>query len=399
MPDDKNLFNFLFENKLYGKKPSESYRRRRRFTSTTPVAEFFEGGYENLLKNVKNVFYHDGEFNRKVLKQAFLKFTYSTYFIVSKKELACSLRADIADLFNIALDKLTDDQGMLLPFVQTMSEIQEDFFEIVRKHCTNYEDIIVPESFVITRKRQAITEEMRKITISVKLFNQYGRTKLERIKLEKLFNFKEPIYYGTKKQEDEMKKAVEIFRIFFDSDAIVSNYNGYEHKFNHTYKKKILFIILSTNNIKYLSFCKDARPLKTIYNTLFYRKAETVNNYFQTYPLIEQYSLIPSLYMHAKFENVNKKFFEKVKTVSNFISTLNYKNNNLSHYKYNLDSYFNTNNTDLTSEQKKFQKAMTVILKLHEKNSDTLRFISTPYRPSDMMEDKLIEILKKVMVF
>ena len=45
MPDDKNLFNFLFDNKLYGKKPSESHGyRRRRYASNTPVVELFEGG-------------------------------------------------------------------------------------------------------------------------------------------------------------------------------------------------------------------------------------------------------------------------------------------------------------------------------------------------------------------
>jgi hypothetical protein len=399
MPDDKNLFKFFFDNKLYGKKPSESYRRRRRYSSSTPVIELFEGGYESILKNAKNVFYHDGEFNRKVLKQAYLKFTYNTYFIVSKKELAYSLRSDIAELFSVSLDKLTDDQGKLLPFVQTMIEMQEDYFEILRKHCTNYEDVAVPESFVITRKRQAITEEMRKTIIPLKLINEYGNTYLNRVKLNQLFDFKQPIYYGTKEQEHILKGAVQTFRILFNGDYIVGNYDDYKHQFKHEGKKKIMFLMLSTANAKYMEFCKDARPISTIYHTLFYRKTEDVSNYFQTYPLIEQYGLISSLYKHDKFENVNKNFFDKVNAVTNFINTLKYRNSNLGHNKYELNRYFKTDNVDLTPEQKKFQKTMTEILKVHEKNVDALRFISTPYRTSDRMEDKLVEILKKVMVF
>jgi hypothetical protein len=126
---------------------------------------------------------------------------------------------------------------------------------------------------------------------------------------------------------------------------------------------------------------------------------DAVSNYFQTYPLIEQFNEIPSLYRHVKFENINKKFFEKVKAVTDFMSTLKYKNSNLGHYKYELNKYFKTDGVDLSPEQKKFQKTMTEISKSHEKNSEVLRFISTPYRPTDTMEDKLVEILKKVMVF
>jgi hypothetical protein len=400
MPDDKNLFKFFFESKLYGKKPSESGRRRKkRFTNLEPVSPYFEGGYEDLLKNNANVFYCDGEFTRKVLKQAYLKATYGTFFIVTKEQLMYAVRKDIADLFHNSLDTLTDDKGQLLPFVQMLIDMQEEYFEIVRKHCTHYDDIVVPESFVITRKREAITAEMRNTTIPVRIFNEYGSDNQERIKLDQLFNFKEPIYYCTKENKNEMKNAVRVFTTLFSSEAIVDDYDSYKHIFRHGGKKKIMFLVLSTNNLKYLEFCNDARPINTIYQKLFYRKADAVSNYFQTYPLLTQYNEIPSLYKHVKFENVNKKFFDKVKGVTDFMNTLKYKNSNLGHNQYELNKYFKTDSVDLTPEQKKFQKAMTEISKTHEKNSDILRFINLPYRTSDTMEDKLVEILKKVMIF
>jgi hypothetical protein len=400
IPDDKNMFKFFFESKLYGKKPTETGRRRRkRYTSLEPVSPYFEGGYDDLIKNNANVFYCEGEFTRKVMKQAYLKATYGTFFIISKEELMMAVRRDIADLFSVSLDTLTDDKGQLLPFVKTLFEMQEDYFEIVRKHSQNYEDIVVPASFVITRKREAITAEMRKMTIPLKLVNEYGNAYPNRVKLDQLFDFKSPIYYGTKEQEHILKGAVQVFRILFNGEYIVGDYDGYKHTFTHGSKKKIMFLMLSESNIKYMEFCKDARPISTIYHTLFYRKADAVSSYFQTYPLTAQYNEIPSLYKHAKFEAVNKKFFEKVKKVSDFISTLKYRNSNLGHNQYELNRYFKTDNVDFTPEQKKFQKTMTEISKTHEKNSDILRFISTPYRPSDTMEDKLVEILKKVMTF
>jgi hypothetical protein len=401
MPDDKNLFNFLFENKLYGKKPSEStgYRRRRKYSSSTPVAEFFEGGYENLLKNAKNVFYHEDEFNRKVLKQAYLKFTYGTYFIVTKRELACSLRADIADLFSVALDRLTGDDGKLLPFVQTMSEIQEDYFEIVRKHCTNYEEIEVPESFVITRKRQAITEEMRKITISVRLFTEYARDSQERVNLNVLFNFKEPIYYCTKENKNVMYNAVQVFRTLFKQEMIVDSYDSYKHEFNHGEKGKIMFLMVSQNNIKYLSFCKDARPISTIYNDLFYRKVDVVSNYFQAYGLIQDYQQIASIYKHNGFNRVNQKWADKAKEVKEFIETLDRSNNKIGNNKFELNRYFNTEATEMTSDQKKMAKHIKEINGLEKKNSAILRYIELPYNGNDVLADELVIILKKVMVF
>jgi hypothetical protein len=400
MPDDKNLFNFFFENRLYGKKPSESngYRRRRRYSSA-PVIEFFEGGYESLLKNPANVLFHDGMFNRKVLKQAYLKFTYSTYFIVTKKELAYSLRTDIADLFSVSLDRLTGDDGKLLPFVQTMIEMQNDYFEIVRKHVANYEEVEIPESFVITRKRQAVTEEMRKITISVRLFNQYSRDNQKRIKLDQLFNFKEPIFYCTKEEKNIMYNAVQVFRTLFKQEMIVGSYDNYENKFQFESKGKIMFLVVSQNNIKYLSFCKDARPLKSIYPTLFYRKVDMVSNYFQSFNLIQSYEAIRSLYKHKSFGEISKKWADKVTEIKEFIATLNCKNQKIGNNKYNLDTYFNTASKEMTPAQKKIAKYIKEIEGLEKKNGEVLRYIELPYRESDSMESIQINILKKVMVF
>jgi hypothetical protein len=338
-------------------------------------------------------------FNRKVLKQAYLKFIHNTYFIISKKELQYGLRTDIADLFSVSLNTLTDDQGNLLPIVQTMIEMQNDYFEIVCKHCTNYETLIVPESFVITRKRQAVTEEMRKITISTRLFNQYSRDNQERIKLDELFKIKEPIYYCTKEEKNVMYNAVQVFRTLFKQEMIISEYDSYKNKFEFNDKGKIMFLMVSQNNIKYLSFCKDARHIKTIYNTLFYRKAETVSNYFQSCELIQNYENLRSLYKHNSFAEINKKYADKVTEIKTFIATLNRSNGKIGNNKYTLDTYFNTVSIKITPEQKRIAKLIKEIGKLDEKNSEVLRYIELPYIEGDTMADVQVKILKRVMMF
>jgi len=398
IPEDKNVFKFFFESKLYGKKPKRnSYRRRYR--SSEPEFPFFDGGYDDLIKHNANVFYCEGEFTCKILKQAYLKSIYGTFFVITEQELMYAVRKDIADLFNISLDKLTDDNGHFLPIVETLLEMQKEYFEIVKKHCTNYMNVDVPDSFKITRQREMITSEMRNTTISARLFNEYGRANLERIKLDQLFKFKEPIYYCTKESEYAMRKAIHVFGLLFDTSSIISDYNSYQHTFNFPSKKRIMFIMLSTNNIKYLAFCKDARPINTIYNTLFYRKVDMVSEYFQTAGLIQQYKELPTLYKLAGFYKISQKWYNKVKLIKEFMGTLKYVSTSLNNNKIELSRYFNTDGAALTPAQKKIEKYLQEVQKLEELNCKTLSYISLPYGANDTMSDQLIDILKKIMVF
>jgi len=100
MPNDRQLFHFFFESKRYGKKTHSRYSDKS-----------FEGGYEALKRN-SNLLYVEGEFIRKVSKQSYLKNMYSTYFIISKRNLCESyMRSEISELFNVHLHKLVDDNG------------------------------------------------------------------------------------------------------------------------------------------------------------------------------------------------------------------------------------------------------------------------------------------------
>jgi hypothetical protein len=396
MPNDKKLFSFFFEAKMYGKKPSAG--RRRRY-SDAPV--YFEGGYETLLKNAPNVLYVNDEFNRKLIKQAYLREEYGNFFVISKNEVELSAKHDIADLFNHALDSLTDDKGEYLPFVKSLFEMQDEYFEIIQKHCVDYDGVEVPDDFVISRKRDAITKEMRNTTIPVRLLGSYGSSYSQRIKLDALFKFKEPIYYGTKEQEYTLQKASRIFSALFDGSTITSSYDSYYHAFNYNNnnKKKIMFIQVAQNNVKYMEFCKNARPISTIYNTMLYRKADAVQKYFQTHEMIQKYKGVNSLYKLDGFYKISQKWYTKAKEVREFFEGLTYNSSsNLGNMKWELQIYFKTDAVKLSAEQQKIITLMEELEQLEKQNVEVMKYIQFPYAMTTVPQE-LIDILKKVMVF
>jgi hypothetical protein len=195
-----------------------------------------------------------------------------------------------------------------------------------------------------------------------------------------------------------MHNAVQVFRTLFKQEMIVYGYDSYYHKFTHSWKEKIVFLMSSKNNIKYLSFCKNARPISTIYNDLFYRKVDVVSNYFQSFGLIQEYQQIPSIYKHKSFYRVSQKWANKAKEVKEFVESLNTGNSRIGNNKYELDKYFNTTANEMTPDQKKMAKYIKEIEELDKKNSAILRYIELPYR-EDTLADELVDILKKVMVF
>lgn len=147
MSNDKQLFRFFFEVKSYGKKPTRS-----RYSSKYE----FDGGYEEMKRN-ENLLYVNDEFNRKVVKQAWLKSKYELYHIISKRDLVAGyIRGEVAELFNVSLDKLADDNGKPIAYVQSLIDMQEEYFEIVRGKASDYDTIEIPEDFVQSRKNRKV---------------------------------------------------------------------------------------------------------------------------------------------------------------------------------------------------------------------------------------------------
>jgi hypothetical protein len=395
MPNDKQLFKLFFDVKTYGKKP-----RRSRYSSSKYE---FDGGYKELKAN-SNLYYISGDFNRKVVKQAYLKSINELYHIISKNRLdRVAMLPDICDLFNVHLDSLIDANGKPVDYVQSLIDMQDEYFIIVQKEAEDYDKLEIPDDFIIRRKnhKDILSKELRNSTIPVSFM---GRHK-SRVKLDKLFNYDCPIFYCTQEDETKLRKAHDLFTTLFDDKAPVNYYSDYNDQFNNGYtrqnnkcKNSIMFIMLANNNIKYMGYCKKAKKVDEFFTGMLLRRESKVTNYFQTYDIVDEWSNVTALYKSPEFAKVSTKWAKSVKEVETFINTLpnKTKSSNFSYIKAELSKYFDLSNIKQTGEQKRICKLIANVLELQEANEGTLKHINLPYRMEEAKDDFFI-ILKKIM--
>ena len=388
MPNDKQLFRFFFETSMYGKKP-----RKSRYGSNNNE---FDGGYENL-KSEENLVYVDGVFNRKIVKQAYLKSMYTTYYLIRKRNIASNwVRSDIADLFSVSIDNVQDDKGEIIPFVQSLIEMQEEFFTIVQKHCNDYNTLEVPEDFVASRKRNAgMSPELRKRSISVKFHGGYSR---DRVTLSRLFDYNMPIFYGTADEEHELHNAHKLFALLFDKISIIYgiDYRGEWNVGNE--KRNIMFIQLAKNNIKYMEHCKNAKPVSHFFKTMLRRKEDVLMKYFQNHIVIDEYESLSGFYRKGFIDMVDTKWGKKIDVVKTYISNLPtvMKNDNIKYNEDWLKNYFDVDKLKQTPEQRIIIARIKKIKALEAENVKMLKHINLPY-DSDEMDNELITILQVIM--
>jgi len=400
MPNDKQLFRFFFEVKTYGKKPSRS-----RYGSKYE----FEGGYKELQDN-GNLLYITGDFNRKIVKQAYLKDKFGMYHIITSRNIQNQIlmMSEVAELFNVHLDKFVDDNGKPVTFIQSLIDMQEEYFTIVQEHAVNYDKLEVPEDYVLARKnKKVISAEMRNTTIPVRYVGSYGT---DRIKLDVLFGYRMPIFYGTKEDESKLRSAVEMYNLLFNSNDVVTGYSDYDKKFQHNHyrrsyndkkpveKRSIMFLQLAQNNIKYMEYCKNAIHIDLFNVKMLYRKADVVKQYFQTYNLIEKYEALGSLYQDDFFTRIDAVWGAKIQNLNKYINAIpeQAKDSTIGRYRYQLEKYFDLKDVEMSKEQKLVVKEIEEIAFLKQANEGTLRYIYL----RDNLENadkELVKILKKVM--
>ena len=392
MPSDKTLFKLFFNIKTFGKK-----KTRSRYNSTE-----FEGGYEELKKN-NNLLHVDDYFDRKVIKQGYLNFKFENYHIISKRDLTINvLRSEICEVFNVHLDKSVDDNGVPVQYVQDLILMQDEYFEIVKTESLSYDNLEIPEDFVAERKSRgaSITKEMRKLTIPAKFFNGHSKS---RIKLDELFKYEFPIFYGSTDDEDKLVTAKKMFELLFDKNMMVTTTNNEGKVINgYSYRKSgkgsIMFIMLSQVNVKYMKYCKNAYHVNDFYNKMLYRKEDVVLNYFRTYQLKERWEGFDNIYTNGDFHKVDATWGNRINNVKLFIQSLPKSNEDSLRYHTNdLSKFFKLRDVQLLPEHKKMGVLLDEIELLKEANKDVLKYIDIPYSGSLYLEG-LINVLRKVMV-
>lgn len=385
IPDDATLFKLFFDAKLYGKKEGRGYYSHSSFNQS----------YKGVL-NAKHIYYVDGEFQRKVVKQAYLKTQHERYYILSKNSLDDMRLSTICDIFNVHLDGKFDDKGNVLPYIKGLLEMQEEYFEVVRKHAENYDTLEVPEDFIAERKREKLSAETLKTTIPVKFIAGYYRTG-NRPKVMHLVNFKGTIVYGFSDDERKVRNAYDVYTTLFNAEKVKDQYSDYDSR-GFGKKGGIMFILISKGNEKYMNYCKNAFHVKDVYWKLFYRKLDYVRNFFMTYALQDKWAEIEDFYLSETIEKLSAKWGAKVKRIKDYMKSLPEKSNNLFSRKYDLKNYYDVDNIELSKEQKEILALIDDVLNLQLKNKKTMNYINLPYSKNSI-PDELLLILAKVMSF
>ena len=385
IPNDRQLYSFFFETKTLGKNKNTRYNRRNEF----------DGSYSELISR-GDLYYIEDEFKRKVAKASYLNSKHGNYYIISKRNITLnSMRSDIATLFNVHLDTIFDDKGKPVTFIQELLEMQEEFFNIVRENAENYDEIEVPEEFLRRKRHNVLGTELRKIKIPAKLFGSWSNKK--RILLDELFKFKGTIFYGVQEDEYALSNAADIFKKLFNSDLLINSYCEYDNEFQYCKKGGVVLIMISKTNVKYMQYCKKAYHIDEIYHRMFYRKADIVYSHFQVNDLLEKFNELSSLYQNTQFSQINKKWGDVINEVSTYINSIPTRNSELNYIKSKLSKYFNIYNVHITDEQKKVLKKIESLYKLQKNNEKILEYINR--YSFTTMDDVLIDILKKIMVF
>ena len=408
MPNDKQLFKLFFNVQTIG----ETKKKKHSWSSDTKE---FEGGYKEILSK-RNILYleNDVEYQRKIVKSAYLKSEHGIYHIITPKTIAKNYYLlDICSLFNVHLDnvfvrdKTTGNiTETLIPFIASLVEMQEEYFNVVRQHCDNYDTLEVPEEFLLSRKRGTmLTEEMRKLSVPV-MFHGGNRM---RVLLKDLFDANVTIYYGTVEDSYQLAQAKAFYLTMFGKDRLITGYDDYNNYFNyysHYYESNknkkmkggIMFIQLAVGNVKYMKYCRNAHPVNEFKHRMVYRKVSIVEEAYKNVALLGRFNCIDSFYKNKNFALLSESWYKMIDEAIQYVDKV----------EKAIDRYDVIGNTsvryfcdvDSIKPDKKHEdmlKKIEDILFLQAANKDILKHVyhNNGYNLTD---STLVSILNKIMI-
>jgi hypothetical protein len=304
------------------------------------------------------------------------------------------------------MTKFVDDNGKPVTFIQSLIEMQEEYFSIVHNHAEDYDTLVVPDDFVIARKNKDIlSPEVRNTSIPVKFEGSYSK---HRIKLDVLFKYNSPIFWGTADDSTKIENAFNLYCTLFDSSNVVSYYSDYDNTLNHRgqsrgsktkQKASIMFIQLAVGNVKYMQYCKKAYHINDFYLKMLYRKEDLVKQYFQTYTLVQKYETLKPLFKDDNFSLIDGKTGLKIRALKKQIDAIpeKAKDDSIGRYKYLLEKFFDLSNIKMSKEHQAIGKRIDELFAIQVKNQDILRWLNMPYE-LERADKVLLGILQKVMV-
>lgn len=390
IPPTGVIFNTFFRVNSYGKAPSRSY-----YSNNRPMS----GEYDKL-KNVSYYHYTSETFDRKNIKQGYLKQKHVTYYIVHKiKDKSLDLHRIIDDF--VIKNELIDENNKFSPEMEQILKLRDEYYDIILKHSNgDYDEIQVPDEF--KKKRNAANKDLANLEINIKLFNNSHK-----IPFSLISNANYLIFYCDSSDEYKLRSREQIYSTLFNSETLKYYYSDKFHarysSNGKNYTSGVLFITLSKSNMKYMKTVKNAYHIDEFDNKLLRRKRDIIEAYFTTSKEFLEYLDLPSIFRSHKFGKVHGLLGTTITQTNQFISENDHyfsKSSELSLHEKTFLDYFKF---DLDKIKKKSKYAMFIsnieyICNSYNKNAEIFNYVQNGYYDNEW-SDTFVEILKKVMVF
>lgn len=394
-PASDLIFKHFYNVHEYGKP-----RRRNSWASHRTNVVFGE--------HIDRVYHCKGEFQRKLVKQAYLNNIHDKNFVILKPYILTDLRyRTIGTAFGMYSNAEGKWEMGEKKAINLIDKLFADVKNWVETNYESYDDLDVPQGFIDARKKERLSDEVLKTTIPVKFPTNYDMR--DRISLKTLSVFKGKIYYGDTDEVDDVRYMGKMFRDLFGSDNMVYNYSDInclsEFKENYSNKSKhmsIMFISVSKANLKYIKMLSNSMHISLAYPTMLHRKVGNPENTKIALTYINKTNNILPLFGNPTFNVINQDIADAYANVKKEVKKLKeyevYENLNFSH-RY-IKKYFKDQNADLKIET---EKDLEYLITANEVNESILKWIKLPYweKDADLSKEEnvgLVDLLKKVLV-
>ena len=395
IPKQNEIIDMFYSHKLYGKKYStRGWGKQSAWTRSLKTM----GEYSN-------IFYTDGEFKRKVIKQSYFRTFASTenFYVLTPINLDDEDNMKVLKRKMGALQEIINDDSLsdkveykvVMPKKKAEKLIRTLYTElhamIAKKSAGNYDEIEVPESFIEARKQEKLSAEMLKTTIPVRTHYYKGRA---RVTLEQLKNHSGRIYYGFNEDGSTLENATYTFRQLCDGsgrDIIASDYD-----MRRKDGKGTAFITISKGNEKYMRMLgKKAIHIDYFYQTFVARKLDKILDSKSIVKIKVNFSEnVLDTFKKSTFKVVDEDVYNTAVKVRNELGKFDseygwHVNTSMIKHKLGVD----IENLDANF---KYQKELDQLVKLTAKNKNRLKWIEMPHEFDLERDDhrELVEMLE-----
>lgn len=354
LPNDETLFGLFFNSTIMGARETRYDIRNKRG---------FSKNYESIIK-CENLYFLEGDYKRNNLKLSYLKSQHNRYYLIRKN-----------DFFNeVAIQKLFKNP---LFGIDDVREVMDEYWEIIKANSTDFDSVIVPESFKLERKRRAKIDG----EIVINIVSESRNIDTNRAKIASLIDFNGTIFYGAKEDYAELRKAANLMENVLNKQII----NGYDNgSFCASYKStgnnpkhQLMFAYVAKNNLKYFKDCKKAFDIQYFNVKMLYRYEEQFKDIYCSHKL---YKLVEG--MNKIF--ISKSFAEKYPNLSdeiNLCHKIQKDHENIN--SYYLVKYFSDDMLKDNKKYEKYQESIEKIQKINDYFLKFMRYIDVPYYPEN----------------